>query len=82
MRLIIMMLFLSFVLISILLFLYSRSEKKILREIERETAELTKAIQIGVEEVTGRGTTDEARLSQYLNKLDPKGVKEISIIRY
>ena len=80
MRLIIMMLFLSFVLISILLFLYSRSEKKILREIERETAELTKAIQIGVEEVTGRGTTDEARLSQYLNKLDPKGVKEISII--
>lgn len=51
-----------------------------MREIERETVELTKAIQIGVEEVTGKGTTDEARLSQYLNKLDPKGVKEISII--
>ena len=48
--------------------------------VERQTTELTKAIQIGVEEVTGSGTTDEARLSKYLTSLNAKGVKEISII--
>ena len=81
MRLTLIMLFLSFILISILMFLYSESEKKLFKELERQTTELTKAIQIGVEEVTtGKGKSDEARLAQYLNKLNTKGVKEISII--
>lgn len=81
MRLTLIMLFLSFVLISILMFLYSESEKKLFKELENQTTELTKAIQIGVEEVTtGKGKTDEARLAQYLKKLNSKGVKEISII--
>lgn len=79
-KLIIMMLFMSFVLISILLIFYYRSEQKIFFEIEKQTAELTKAIQIGVEEVTASGTTDEARLSNYLKQLNAKGIKEISII--
>lgn len=79
-KLIIMMLFMSFVLISILLIFYQRSEQKIFFEIERQTAALTKAIQIGVEEVTASGTTDEARLSNYIRQLDAKGIKEISII--
>lgn len=81
MRLIMIMLFLSFILISILMFLYSESEKKLFNELQRQTSELTKAIQIGVEEVTaGKGKSDEARLNQYLKKLNTKGVKEISII--
>ncbi|HMK60932.1 MAG TPA: HAMP domain-containing sensor histidine kinase [Dissulfurispiraceae bacterium] len=68
-------------LISILMFLYSESERKLFKELERQTTELTKAIQIGVEEVTtGKGKSDEARLAQYLKKLNTKGVKEISII--
>ena len=80
-RLIMIMLFLSFILISILMFLYAESEKKLFKELERQTTELTKAIQIGVEEVTaGKGKSDEARLDQYLKKLNTKGVKEISII--
>lgn len=79
-KLIIMMLFMSFVLISILLIFYQRSEQKIFFEIEKQTAELTKAIQIGVEEVTASGTTDEARLSNYIRQLGAKGIKEISII--
>ena len=79
-KLIIMMLFMSFMLISILLFFYHRSEQKIFMEIERQTAELTKAIQIGVEEVTASGSTDEARLNNYLKQLDARGIKEISII--
>ncbi len=79
-KLIIMMLFMSFILIFILLIFYNRSEQRIFSEIEKQTAELTKAIQIGVEEVTATGTTDEARLSNYLKQLDAKGIKEISII--
>lgn len=79
-RLIIMMLFLSFLLVTILVFIYSQSEKALFSEIEHQTSDLTKAIQIGVEEVTGSGKTDQARLSKYLNDLNSKGVKEISII--
>ncbi|MGO9379882.1 MAG: ATP-binding protein [Dissulfurispiraceae bacterium] len=81
MRLTMIMLFLSFILISILLFLYSESEKKLFTELERHTTELTKAIQIGVEEVTtGKGKSDAAKLAQYLKKQNTKGVNEISII--
>jgi len=79
-KLIIMMLFMSFLLISILLFFYQRSEQRIFQEIERQTAELTKAIQIGVEEVTATGVTDEARLTTYLQELNARGIVEISII--
>ncbi len=75
-----MMLIMSFIMISMLLFFYSESEKALSRAIERQATELTKAIQIGVEEVTATGSTDEARLSKYLTALNAKGVKEISII--
>ncbi len=75
-----MMLFLSFILVSVLLFLYSQSEKALLTELENQTAELSKAIQVGVEEVTSSGSTDEKRLQHYLKELNAKGVKEISII--
>jgi hypothetical protein len=61
-KLIGMMLFLSLILISVLTFLYSQSEKMLLKELENQTAELSKAIQVGVEEVTSRGSTDQMRL--------------------
>ena len=79
-KLIGMMLLLSLILLSVLTFLYSQSEKVLYRELENQTAELSKAIQVGVEEVTSRGNTDQMRLQTYLKKLNAKGVKEISII--
>ncbi len=79
-KLVLMMLFLSSVLLSILLFLYWHSEKVLLNELGNQTAELSKAIQVGVEEVTASGTTDETRLAQYLKSLNSKGINEISII--
>ncbi|MBI4826226.1 MAG: HAMP domain-containing protein [Nitrospirae bacterium] len=79
-KLVAMMLFLSLSLISILIFLYSQSEKAIFNEFERQTAELSKAIQIGMEEATSSGITDEKRLQGFLGKLNAKGVKEISVI--
>ena len=81
MRLTLIMLFLSFFLITILMIMYAQSEQKLIKQMELQTSDLTRAIQIGVEEVTtNKGTTDEARLAQYLKKLNTKGVKEISII--
>lgn len=79
-KLVLMMLFLSFILLSILMFLYWQSEKVVLNELSNQTAELSKAIQVGVEEVTGSGPSDETRLAQYLKTLNSKGINEISII--
>jgi len=78
-RLIMMMLFLSMSLISMLLFLYYHTEKALYNEFERQTYELSKAIQIGLEEVGGAGLS-EKRLENYLKKIHTKGVKEIQII--
>ncbi len=75
-----MMLLLSVTVISVLMFLYAQSEKALMNELENQTAELSKAIQVGVEEVTSKGSTDQMRLQTYLKKLNAKGVKEISII--
>jgi signal transduction histidine kinase len=80
MKLIFMMIFLSLVLVSVLLFFYSQTERALLVELEKQTAELSKAIQVGVEEVTSTGSTDQMRLYNYLKELNAKGVKEISII--
>ncbi len=79
-KLTLMMLFLSITLMSTYIFLYSQTEKAMYDEFEKQTAELSKAIQVGVEEVTSSGATDEKRLQTYLNKLNTKGVRELSII--
>jgi len=79
-KLVLMMLFLSSILLSTLFFLYWQSERALLNELSNQTAELSKAIQVGVEEVTGSGATDETRLAQYLKQLNSKGINEISII--
>ncbi len=79
-KLVVMMLLLSLSLVSIFIILYSQTERAMYNEFESQTAELSKAIQVGVEEVTSSGATDEKRLQTYLQKLNTKGVKEISII--
>ncbi len=79
-KLIFMMLFLSSVLLSILLSLYWQSEKLLITEMETQTTELSKAIQVGVERVTTSGSSTESGLEQYLKTLKSKGIKEVSVI--
>ncbi len=79
-KLIGIVLFISFILVSLSLFLYSQSKRALLLELEKQTAELSRAIQVGVEEVTSIRFTDKIRLYHYLQKLKAKGIKEISII--
>ncbi|GAQ94360.1 hypothetical protein TAGGR_1540 [Thermodesulfovibrio aggregans] len=62
---------------SMLYLFYTQTERRLLKEIENQTADLTKAIQIGVEEVTRGGSN---KLAEYVKKLNTKGIKEISII--
>lgn len=76
-KLILLLLFLNFTLMSTLYIFYTHIEKKLLKEIERQTIDLTRAIQIGVEEVTSKSPN---RLADYLNKLNSRGIKEVSII--
>lgn len=75
-----MMLLLSFILLFVSLIISWQSEKYMLSQLENQTAELTQAIQVGVEEVTGSGPAGESRLEEYLKSLKSKGIKEISII--
>ena len=79
-KLISMMLFLSFILLSILLILHWQSEQLLIHEFEKQTAELSKAIQVGVERVTASKVTSESGLEQYMKSLQSKGIKEISVI--
>ena len=79
-KLMAMMLLLSLSLMSVYFLLYFETERAMYREFENQTAELSKAIQVGVEEVTSTGATDEKRLQGYMKKLNTRGVKEISII--
>ena len=62
-KLIVMMLLLSLSIIMILIVLYSRAEQDIFREFEARSTELSKAIQIAVEEVT----SSEPRIGQGLS---------------
>jgi signal transduction histidine kinase len=79
-KLVAMMLLLSLTITTLFLMLYSSAEQAIFKEFEDRSTELSKAIQIAVEEVTSSGSPDVKRLENYLKKLNAKGVKEISVI--
>ena len=79
-KLVALMLFQSFSIIAILVFLYYQTEISIQSEFEKQIADLSKGIQMGVEEVTRGGLPEEKRLQNYLQRLQTRGVKEISII--
>ncbi len=77
-KLVLIMVGLFFALLSILLILYYQAEKNLYRNLQDQITDLSKVIQVGVEEVTG--ASDEKRLKAYLAQLRAKGIKEISII--
>ncbi len=60
--------------------LYWQAERSLVEQVEKHTMDLSTAIQISVERLTSKGRTDEARLQDYVDRLQRKGVKEISIL--
>jgi len=79
-KLLLMMLSLLFLSLLSTLAFYWLTEKALVKEIIDDTADLTTAIQISVEQLTTHGRTDEARLRDYVKRLHKKGIKEISIL--
>jgi signal transduction histidine kinase len=79
-KLLAMMLVLSLLSLGALYVIWMYSEQALIKEVEDNVSELSKAIQISVEELTSTEGTDEARLRDYVTRLKKKGVKEISIV--
>ncbi len=79
-KLIAMMLFLSAILLSVFLVLQFQAEQALIKEFEKQTEDLSKAIQVGVEKVTADNIGAKSGVEQYIKTLKSKGIKEISVI--
>jgi hypothetical protein len=78
-QLLVILLFLLGVSITSLTIIYSRTEDMVIDKVTDNIDDITRAIQISVEELTYRGDSTE-RLKRYVDMLNKKGIKEISII--
>ncbi len=78
-QLLLILLFLLVLTVTSFTVIYSRSEEALLEKVSDNIDDITKAIQISVEELTYRGDSTE-RLKGYVDMLNKKGIKEISIL--
>ena len=78
-QLLLILLFLLVISISSLSIIYSKTEDMIIDKVTENIDDITKAIQISVEELTYKGSSTE-RLKSYVDMLNKKGIKEISIL--
>ncbi len=79
-KLLAMMFGLLMLVLATLFLLYWRAETQLISQVERHTTDLSTAIQISVERLTSKGRTTEARLQDYVQRLQRRGVREISIV--
>lgn len=77
-KLIVMMVSLSFLFVVFLFILYSRAERELIEEVKRNTEELSTAIQISIEQMSGA----DGGLEKFkgLKDLKKKGIREISVV--
>jgi signal transduction histidine kinase len=78
-RLLLILLILLGVSISALTIIYSRSEDMIIDKVTENMDDITRAIQISVEQMTYKGDSTE-KLKNYVDMLNRKGIDEISIL--
>lgn len=79
-KLLLMMFSLLLLTLASLFVLYWQAERTLIDQVEKHTTDLSTAIQISVERLTSQERTDEARLQDYVSRLQRKGVNEISIV--
>ena len=79
-KLLLMMFSLLLLTLASLFVLYWQAERALVLQVEKHTMDLSTAIQVSVERLTSKGRTDEARLQDYVGRLQRKGVEEISIL--
>jgi hypothetical protein len=78
-QLLFILLFVLLISISSLSIIYARSEEMIIDKVADNLDDITRAIQISVEEISYRGDSTQ-RLKSYVDMLNRKGIKEISIV--
>ncbi len=78
-QLLLILLFLLLISVGSLTIIYTRAEEALIDKVGENIDDITKAIQISVEELTYRGDST-ARLKSYVDMLNKKGIKEISIV--
>lgn len=79
-RLVGLMLCTSLSLIVILIFFYYRSEQELFNEFQRQTSKISEAVRVGLEGAGEKNLSDPKKLQEYLQRLTPEGIKEISVI--
>jgi signal transduction histidine kinase len=79
-KLLAMMFGLLMLVLASLFLTYWQAENRLVAQVERHTTDLSTAIQISVEQLTSKGRTSEARLQDYVQRLQRRGVREISIV--
>ena len=78
-QLLLILCFLLAMSIGSLTIIYSRTEDMIIDKVTENIDDITRAIQISVEELTYKGSATD-RLKSYVDMLNKKGIKEISIL--
>ncbi|MEM3427919.1 MAG: ATP-binding protein [Nitrososphaerales archaeon] len=78
-QLLLILLLLLFVSLGSLTFIYARTENLIIEKVIDNIEDITRVIQISVEELTYRGDPT-SRLKTYVDMLNKKGIKEINIL--
>lgn len=78
-RLAALMLLTSLILVILLFVFYHQTESRFYKQLARQTTDLSKAIQIGLEGSAG-SQDDPMSLEVYLEELNPKGIQEVSVI--
>jgi signal transduction histidine kinase len=78
-QLLLILLFLLVVSVSSLTIIYARTEGQVMEKVTDNIDDITRAIQISVEELSYGGEGNQ-RLKSYVDMLNKKGIEEISII--
>lgn len=79
-KLVAMMITLLVIAILILFVLNERSQNDLVKEIQESSTEVSKAIQLSVEDLTSDNELESSRLKEYLAEAKTKGINEINII--
>jgi signal transduction histidine kinase len=79
-RLVVMMMALLVIAMMILFVLNQHSQNDLVREIQESSTEVSKAIQLSVEDLTSENEIGSSRLNEYFKEARSKGINEINII--
>ncbi len=79
-KLVIIMLTLLIIAVFILFILNQFSQNDLVQEIQDSSTEVSKAIQMSVEDLTSEDDTQTSRLTEYMKQARAKGINEINII--